>query len=108
MNHSPLRPKTVKLIKRLLTPWTDEGVITVAEAKMVISNLNHLSEKGELKPAIIPRLIDQKEAAGMLGIGHSNFKKLESEGSFPFKRKMVGSAVRYRNIDVIDFIMGGN
>ena len=41
----------------------------------------------------------------MLGISHSNFKKLEAEGTFPFKRKMVGSAVRYRNTDVIDYIV---
>ena len=41
----------------------------------------------------------------MLGISHSNFKKLEAEGAFPFKRKMVGSAVRYRNTDVIDYII---
>jgi len=40
----------------------------------------------------------------MLGIGYSNFKKLEAEGAFPFQRKMVGSSVRYRNIDVIDYI----
>ena len=45
-----------------------------------------------------------KEAASMLGIGLSNFKKLESEGRFPFKRKMVGSSVRYRNTDVYQFI----
>ena len=30
-----------------------------------------------------------KEVAEMLGIGYSNFKKLEAEGTFPFQRKMV-------------------
>lgn len=41
----------------------------------------------------------------MLGISHSNFKKLEAEGAFPFKRRMVGSAVRYKNTDILDFIL---
>ena len=61
-------------------------------------------DSSRLKPVIVPKLIDQKEAAEMLGIGHSNFKRLESEGAFPFQRKMVGSAVRYRNTDIIDYI----
>ena len=56
-------------------------------------------------PAIVPKLIDQTEAATMLGISLANFKKLEREDAFPFKRRMVGSAVRYRNTDVIAFIM---
>lgn len=100
-----LRKRTVKLVKRFITPLTDEGLITVAEEKIIFTNLKHLADKGELKPVIIPKLINQKEAAEMLGIGHSNFKKLEAENKFPFKRKMVVSAVRYRNTDIIDFIM---
>ena len=43
--------------------------------------------------------------ADMLGISLSNFKKLEAEGAFPFKRRMVGSAVRYRNTDIVKFIL---
>jgi predicted DNA-binding transcriptional regulator AlpA len=81
-------------------------LLTVAEEKLIISNLKYLAEKGELKPVVVPKLIDQKEAAEMLGIGHSSFKKLEASSKFPFKRKMVGSAVRYRNTDVIDYILG--
>lgn len=100
-----LRPRTIKLLKRFITPLTDEGLITVAEEKAILSNLKHLAEKGELKPVIIPKLIDQKEAAEMLGIGLSNFKKMESQGKVPFKRKMVGSSVRYRNTDITEFIM---
>ena len=100
-----IRPKTVKLISRLIKPLTDEGVITVVEEKEIVSNLKHLSEKGILIPLTVPKLIDQKEAAKMLSLGFSNFKKLEKEGVFPFKRKMVGSSVRYRDIDIIKFIM---
>ena len=100
-----IRPKTIKLIGQLLRPWINEGIVSVHEEREIISNLKHISEKGNLLPVIIPKLIDQKEAGEMLGIGLSNFKKLEREGSFSFKRRMVGSAVRYRNTDIVKYIM---
>ncbi|MBN2642861.1 MAG: hypothetical protein JXR78_14515, partial [Victivallales bacterium] len=96
---------TVKLLSRLMRPLVDEGIILVSEEQAINSNLKYLSAKGTLAPSITPKLIDQKEAAEMLGLGFSNFKKLEKEGAFPFTRKMVGSAVRYRNTDVIQYIM---
>jgi predicted DNA-binding transcriptional regulator AlpA len=100
-----LRPKTVKLLSRLIKPWVDEGIILVSEQQIINSNLKHIADKGTLAPAVTSKLIDQREAAEMLGLGHSNFKKLEKEDAFPFKRKMVGSAVRYRNIDIINYIL---
>lgn len=100
-----LRLKTVKLLSRLIKPWVDEGVITVAESQEIVSNLKHLAEQRTLLPPIIPRLIDQQEAADMLGLSLSNFKKLEREAAFPFRRKMVGSSVRYRNTDLVSYIM---
>ena len=100
-----IKPKTVKLIARFIRPLTEEGLITVPEENEILANLKHLAEKGETMPIVQPKLIDQLEAANMLGLGHSNFKKLEKEGSFPFKRKMVGSAVRYLNIDLIKYMM---
>jgi len=45
---------------------------------------------------MMPKLIDRTEAATMLGLGLSNFKKLENEHAFPFQRKMIGSSIRYR------------
>jgi predicted DNA-binding transcriptional regulator AlpA len=88
-----------------MRPLVDEGIILVSEEQAINSNLKHLSAKGTLMPSITPKLIDQKEAAEMLGLGFSNFKKLEKEGAFPFTRKMVGSAVRYRNTDIVKYIM---
>jgi len=78
-----IRPKTVKLLSRIIKPLSDEGVIYIAEEKEIFSNLKHLSEKGNLIPLTVPKLIDQKEAAKMLCLGYNNFKKLEKEGSFP-------------------------
>ena len=101
-----IRLKTVKLLGRLMQPLTEEGVITVPEMNQIMTNLKNLANKGELLPAIPPRLIDQREAAEMLGISLANFKKIEREGNLPFKRKSIGGgAVRYRNIDAIKFIM---
>jgi len=103
--NTAIRPKTVKLIARFIRPLAEEGLITVLEENEILANLKHLAEKGESMPMIQPKLIDQVEAAEMLGLGHSNFKKLEKENAFPFKRKMVGSAVRYLNIDLLKYMM---
>ena len=99
---------TVKIIKKMIKIFVEQGAVPVSEEQEILRNLRHLATKGSLAPAITPKLIDQKEAAEMLGLSHSNFKKLEKENAFSFKRKMVGSAVRYRNIDVINYIMAGD
>lgn len=100
-----LRPRTVKLINSLMHPLVTEGIIQVDEERIILSNLKRLATHGELMPPITPKLIDQTEAAEMLGLGLSNFKKLEKENAFPFKRRMVGSSVRYRNLDILRYIM---
>ena len=104
MNDVRISMETVRMFKRIMRPIAEEGIISLPEYNEAISQLISLAEHGTLKPVIVPRLIDMKEAAELLGVGLSNFKKLEAEGRFPFKRKMVGSSVRYRNIDVYQFI----
>jgi predicted DNA-binding transcriptional regulator AlpA len=103
---SSIRPRTVSLIAKLLRPLTDEGLLSVAENREIISNLRHLAMHGTMPPQVIPRLIAPPEAASMLGLGYSNFKKIERNSGFPFRRKMVGgSSVRFRNTDVIAYIL---
>ena len=104
MNHA-IRPKTVQLIAKVPRPWADEGVIPVPEYNALIAHAKYLAEHGVARPAIMPKLIMQEEAAAMLCVGLSNFKKLEKEGAFPFARRMLGGGVRYGNLDVIDFIL---
>jgi len=99
-----VRPKTVRLLGRILKPWCDEGLVTVVEQNTILSNLKHLADKGELLPAIQPRLIDQDEAAAMLGISKANFKKMEKEGRLQIQRRMIGTSVRYRLTDVVIYI----
>ena len=104
MNDVKITMETVRMFKRIMRPIAEEGIISLPEYNEAISQLISLAEHGTLKPVIIPKLVDMKEAASMLGIGLSNFKKLESEGRFPFKRKLVGTSVRYRNTDIYEFI----
>ena len=108
MKNSMLRPKTVKLIGRIMKPLVDEGVIFVSEEQIVSANLKNLANKGRLMPIVVPKLINQREVAEMLGLGYSNFKKLEKGKAFPFHRRMVGSSVRYRNLDIVEYIMTDN
>ncbi len=102
--NNPIRLKTVKLLSKLIRPLTEEGLITVPEQNEIISQLKSLASTGSTIPNISPKLIDQRQASEMLGISLANFKKLERDGSFSFNRRMVGSAIRYRNIDIIKFI----
>jgi|GEM_PF-578865 len=100
-----VKPKTVKLIARFIRPLCEEGLLSVPEMNEILGNLKSLAAKGEMLPAIQPKLIDQTEAAEMLGISLANFKKMERDGKLPIPRKMVGSAVRYRNTDVIKYML---
>ena len=105
MNNIQISMQTVRYFKRIMRPIAEDGIIPLPEYNEAISQLTSLAEHGIPRSAVIPKLLDQQEVAEMLGSSHSNFKKLEAEGAFPFKRKMVGSAVRYRNTDVIDYII---
>ena len=105
MNDVKITMETVRMFKRIMRPVAEEGIIPLPEFNEVISQLTSLAEHGNPKPVIIPRLIDMKEASEILGIGLSNFKRLEAEGAFPFRRKMVGSSVRYRNTDLYEFLL---
>ena len=105
ISKSPVTFSTVKLIGRLLNPIVERGVISQPEYNDLMANLRHLSQKGELIPDVLPKLIDQKQAAELLGVSFSHFRNLERDGAFPFKRRMVGTAVRYRNTDVIQYLL---
>lgn len=104
-NHSKLRPQTARLVCRLASVLLDSGTITVEEYNIISRNLHALAKTGELAPAIVPKLLTQQEVAEMLAIAGSQFRKLEKEGIFPFRRKLVGNkTVRYRNTDIYDYI----
>ncbi len=100
-----LRPQTARLICRLSVALLDSGSLTAGEYNLISRNLHALAKTGELAPAIAPRLLTPQEAAEMLAISYSQFRALEKEGAFPFRRKLIGNkTVRYRNTDIYDYI----
>lgn len=100
-----IKSTTVNLIAKLLHPLAEAGVLSIPEEREIVAQLRSLAKNGETVPVVLPKLIDQSEAAAMLGISLANFKKLERNEAFPFKRKQIGTAVRYRNTDIVKFIL---
>jgi predicted DNA-binding transcriptional regulator AlpA len=99
-----LRPKIVKLISKILSPWVDNGEILPSEMQIIKLNLNSLAQKGELAPLIPPKMLTQREVAELLSLSYSNYKRLEKMGVFPFQRRMIHSAVRYLNTDIFKYM----
>ena len=106
MNNHIIRNQTVTLIGKILHPLTESNLIPFPEYREIIAQLRHLANHGEPLPIVVPKLITMDEAAKMLGISLANFKK--QEPYLPFKRKYVGHGIRYRNTDVIRFILADN
>ena len=103
MNKNLIRHQTVVLIGKILHPLTESNLIPFPEYREIIAQLKHIAAKGDPLPIVVPKLITMEEAAQMLGVSLANFKK--QEPYLPFKRKYVGHGVRYRNTDVIKFIL---
>ncbi len=100
-----LRPATVSLLAKLVLPLTDSGLVTTAEYELVFSHLRYLAKHGTPQPAITPKLVTPQEAAEILAISYSQFRALEKENVFPFRRRRVGDkTVRYLNTDIIHYI----
>ena len=100
-----LRPQTVKLISKIISPLMDTGILNNKEYDTIVMNLAYIAKYGKQMPTIIPKLISGKDAASLLSISYSQFRILEKEGAFPFRRCMVGSkTVRYKNVDIINYM----
>ena len=81
------------------------GTISNKEYDAIVTNLSYVAKHGKPIPAIIPKLITAQEAAEMLSICYSQFRALEKEGVFPFKRRSVGNkTVRYKNTEIIEYM----
>ena len=100
-----IKPITAKLISRLASVLLDSGSLTQCEYDVIKRNLNSLAKTGELALPIESKMLTPQEVAELLAISYSQFRALEKENVFPFKRVMIGSkTVRYRNSDVIKYI----
>ena len=94
----------VALILRVARVFVEEGNLAQSDYNTIAEQLKHLAKTGTPKPAITPRLLSSAEVADLLGLGISNFKKIEH--TLPFKRRMVGGSVKFCNIDVYNYIIG--
>ena len=100
-----IKPITAKLISRLASVLLDSGSLTQCEYDVIKRNLNSLAKTGELALPIESKMLTPQEVAELLAISYSQFRALEKENVFSFKRVMIGSkTVRYRNTDVIRYI----
>lgn len=103
-----IRPATVRLVSRLLLPLTDSGLVTCSEFNTIISELKAVA-KGKPQPMIESKYLNGKEVATMLAISFSEFRKLEKEGAFSFRRHTVGAkTVRYLNTEVISYMINNS
>lgn len=104
-----LRPDTVRLLSQIVKPLTASGLVTCAEFDTIFSSLNHLAKHGEPKQQIVPKFLTPQEVAELLAISYSQFRSLEKEGIFPFKRRLVGSKnVRYLNTEVFNYMLNND
>ena len=100
-----IKPMTAQMISRLAAVLLDSGSLTQYEYDVIRRNLNSLAKTGELALPIESKMLTPQEVAELLAISYSQFRALEKEDVFPFKRVMIGSkTVRYRNSDVIKYI----
>ena len=100
-----IKPMSAKMISRLAAVLLDSGSLTQYEYDVIRRNLNSLAKTGELALPIESKMLTPQEVAELLAISYSQFRALEKEDVFPFKRVMIGSkTVRYRNSDVIKYI----
>ena len=104
-----LRLQTARLTCRLLAPLVDSGLVTAMELSAINKNLTALAKTGELPLPAAPRLITGREAAAMLNVSYSQFRQLEKEGAFPFKRRMIGGkTVRYLDTEILEYMLVGS
>ena len=104
VTHSSLSEHGVALILRVARVFVEEGNLTQSDYNTIAEQLRHLAKTGAPKPAITPRLLSSNEVAELLGLGLSNFKKIEN--TLPFKRRMIGGSIKFSNIDVYNYIIG--
>ena len=103
-----VRQNVVSRLKRYLAADLDMGILTAGEYNLITEAVRALSKTGKSPPEVQPKLLKTEEVAEMLAISKSQLRALEAEGKLPLPRKMVGSSVRYLNIDVIRYMTENN
>ena len=109
MSGKTFRVSTVKLLQRMISPLMEIGVVSRDEFNALFTYLSAIAKTGTEPTEVKPKLLTPQEAAEMLAISYSQFRALEKEGAFPFRRRMIGGkTVRYLNTDLIDYLVVGS
>ena len=107
MSCKTFRESTVKFLRRMLCPLMETGVLSRDEFNLMFMYLTSLAKNGKPPAEVQPKLIRGPEAAELLAISYAEFRKLEAEGVFPFKRRAFGKNVRYFYPDIVEFMRSG-
>ena len=107
MNRHIFRESTVKLLRRVISPWMELGVVSRDEFNAIFTYLSALAKTGTGPPEVTPRFIRAPEAAELLAISYAEFRKLANEGVFPFQRRVFGKNVRYYYPDIVEYMRYG-
>ena len=108
MSSKTFRESTVKVLRRVLTPLLEYGLISRDEFDLMFTYLGSLAKTGNPPPEVTPRLIRGPEAAELLAISYAEFRKLAGEGVFSFKRRVFGKNVRYYYPDIVQYMCSGD
>jgi len=107
MNGKTFRESTVKLLRRVISPWMEVGVVSRDEFDLLFTYIGSQAKTGKPPSEVAPRLIRGPEAAELLSVSYAEFRKLAAEGKFPFKRRVFGKNVRYYYPDIVEFMRTG-
>ena len=107
MCNKTFRESTARFLRRLHTPLLEQGVMTRDEFDFMHTYLSSIAKKGIPPSVITPKMIRAPEVAKLLDISYAEFRKLDKEGFFPFKRRNIGKSVRYFYPDVVKYMEFG-
>jgi predicted DNA-binding transcriptional regulator AlpA len=104
MHNETFRESTARLLRRIHTPLLEHGVISRDEFELMHTYISSLVKRGTPPPTVTPKLIRAPEVAELLDISYAEFRKLDKEGFFPFKRRSIGKSVRYFYPDIVKYM----
>ena len=104
MCNKTFRESTARFLRRLHTPLLEQGVMTRDEFDLMHTYLSSLAKKGIPPPDVPQKMIRAPEVAELLDISYAEFRKLDKDGFFPFKRRTIGKSVRYFYPDVVKYM----
>lgn len=108
MHNKTFRESTAKFLRRFHTPLLEHGLMSRDEFELMHTYISSLVKRGTPPLTVTPKLIRAPEVAELLDISYAEFRKLDKDGFFPFKRRTIGKSVRYFYPDVVKYMELGS